>query len=84
MVKAQVISYCAVIGSVDELESIQWAEAVQRCLPLYWDSVAVGDGAEWIDRIYQQCYNDLVRVVDWYHACELLEGQNLVQMRQEM
>lgn len=72
MVKAQAISYCAVLGSVDEFEPIQWAEACRRHLPLCWDTVVMGDGAEWIDRIYQQCYADSIRVVDWYHACEHL------------
>jgi hypothetical protein len=72
MVKAQAISYCAVLGSVDEFEPIQWAEACRRQLPSCWDTVVIGDGAEWIDRIYQQCYPDSIRVVDWYHACEHL------------
>jgi len=73
-VKAQAISYCATLGSVDEFEPVQWAEACRRQLPRCWDSVVLGDGAEWIDRIHQTCYPDAVRVVDWYHACEHLAG----------
>jgi len=72
MVKARQISYCAVLGSVDEFEPVQWAEAQRRGLPKCWDSVVLGDGAEWIDRIYQNCYYDSIRIVDWYHACEHL------------
>jgi hypothetical protein len=72
MVKATQISYCAVLGSVDEFEPVQWAEAQCRGLPLCWDSVVIGDGAEWIDRIYLNCYYDSFRVIDWYHACEHL------------
>jgi len=72
MVKATQISYCAVLGSVDDFEPVQWAEAQRRGLPGCWDSVVIGDGAEWIDRIYLTCYYDSFRVVDWYHACEHL------------
>lgn len=75
-VKAQAISYCATLGSVDEFEPVQWAEACRRQLPRCWDSVVLGDGAEWIDRIHQTCYPDAVRVVDWYHACDLNFAQN--------
>lgn len=74
MVKAWQISYCAVLGSVDEFEPIQWAEAQRRGLTQCWDKVVLGDGAEWIDRIYQNCYDDAIRIVDWYHACEHLAG----------
>lgn len=74
MVKAQALSYCAVLGSVDEFEPIQWAEACRRHLPLCWDRVVIGDGAEWIDRIYQNCYDDSFWIIDWYHACEHLAG----------
>ena len=72
MVKATAISYCAVLGSVDEFEPYLWAEACRRQLPLCWDTVLMGDGAEWIDGLYQRCYYDSIRIVDWYHACEHL------------
>jgi hypothetical protein len=74
MVKAKAVSYCARLGSVEEFEPLQWAEAVRRGLPRCWESVVIGDGAEWIDRIYAACYYDSVRIVDWYHACEHLGG----------
>ena len=72
MVKASVISYCAVLGSVDEFEPYLWAEACRRHVPRCWDTVLIGDGAEWIDGLYQRCYYDSIRIVDWYHACEHL------------
>jgi hypothetical protein len=72
MVKATAISYCAVLGSVEEFEPYLWAEASRRDLPLCWDTVLIGDGAEWIDGLYQRCYYDSIRIVDWYHACEHL------------
>ena len=74
MVKAAAISYCAVLGSVEEFEPYLWAEACRRQLPLGWDTVLIGDGAEWIDGLYQRCYYDAIRIVDWYHACEHLAG----------
>lgn len=74
MVRATQISYCAVLGSVDEFEPVQWTEAERRGLPSCWDSVVIGDGAEWIDRIYLDCYYGSFRIVDWYHACEHLAG----------
>ena len=58
MVKAAAISYCAVLGSVDEFEPYLGAEACRRQLPLCWDTVLIGDGAEWIDGLYQRCYYD--------------------------
>jgi hypothetical protein len=72
MVKAVDISYCAVLGSVDEFEPYLWAEACRRQVPQCWDSVLIGDGAEWIDGLYQRCYYGSIRIVDWYHACEHL------------
>ena len=72
MVKARRLSYSAYLGSVEEFEPYQWAEAQRRQLPQCWDTLVIGDGADWIDRIQQQCYADAVRVVDWYHACEHL------------
>ena len=74
MVKATAISYCALLGSVEEFEPYLWAEACRRQLPLCWDTVLIGDGAEWIDGLYQRCFYDSVRIVDWYHACEHLAG----------
>jgi hypothetical protein len=74
MVRAEAISYCAVLGSVEEFEPMQWNEAQKRQLPQCWDSVVVGDGADWIDRIHATCYHGSERVVDWYHACEHLGG----------
>ena len=74
MVKATAISYCAVMGSVDEFEPCLWAEACRRQVPLCWDTVLMGDGAEWIDGLYQRCYYDSIRIVDWDHACEHLAG----------
>jgi hypothetical protein len=72
MVKATAISYCATLGSVDEFEPYLWAEASRRQVPQCWDTVFMGDGAEWIDGLYQRCYYDSTRIVDWYHACEHL------------
>ena len=74
MVKATAISNCAVLGSVDEFEPYLWAEACHRHVPRCWDTVLIGDGAEWIDGLYQRCYYDAIRIVDWYHACEHLAG----------
>jgi hypothetical protein len=74
MVKATAISYCAVLGGVDEFEPYLWAEASRREVPLCWDTVLIGDGAEWIDGLYQRCYYHSIRIVDWYHACEHLTG----------
>ena len=74
MVKATSISYCATLGSVDEFEPYLWAEATRRQVPSCWDTVVIGDGAEWIDSLYQRCYYDAIRIVDWYHACEHLGG----------
>lgn len=74
MVKATDISYCATLGSVDEFEPYLWAEAVRRQVPSCWDTVLIGDGTEWIDSLYQRCYYDSIRIVDWYHACEHLGG----------
>jgi hypothetical protein len=74
MVKAETVSYCALLGSVEEFEPLQWAEAIRRQLPRCWESVVIGDGAEWIDRIYSKCYYDSERIIDWYHACEHLGG----------
>jgi len=74
MVRAEAISYCAVLGSVEEFEPVQWSEAQKRQLPQCWDSVVIGDGADWIDRIYATCYQESERIVDWYHACAHLGG----------
>ena len=74
MVKAEAISYCALLGSVENFEPLQWAEALRRQLPSCWESVVIGDGADWIDRIYAKCYYDAERIIDWYHACEHLGG----------
>jgi hypothetical protein len=74
MVKAEAVSYCARLGSVEDFEPLQWAEALRRQLPRCWESVVIGDGAEWIDRIYAKCYYDAERIIDWYHACEHLGG----------
>ena len=74
MVKAAAVSYCAVLGSVDEFEPYLWAEACRRQVPACWDTVLIGDGAEWIDGLHQRCYYDSIRIVDWYHACEHLAG----------
>jgi hypothetical protein len=73
-VRAEAVSYCAVLGSVDEFEPYLWAEACRRYVPRCWDTVLIGDGAEWIDGLYQRCYYDSIRIVDWYHACEHLAG----------
>jgi hypothetical protein len=72
MVKAEAVSYCAVLGSVAEFEPLQWAEAMRRQLPLCWESALIGDAADWIDRIHAGCYYDSERIVDWYHACDHL------------
>jgi len=74
MVKAEAISYCALLGSVENFEPLQWAETLRRQLPSCWESVVIGDAADWIDRIYAKCYYDSERIIDWYHACEHLGG----------
>lgn len=47
---------------------------LRRQLPRCWESGVIGDGADWIDRIYAKCYYDSERIIDWYHACEHLAG----------
>jgi len=47
---------------------------LRRQLPRCWESGVIGDGADWIDRIYAKCYYDSERIIDWYHASEHLGG----------
>jgi hypothetical protein len=72
MVKAQAISYCAHLGSVDDFEPLLWAEASRRQFAQCWETVFISDGAEWLDRLYRTDFYESTRIIDWYHACEHL------------
>lgn len=71
------IAYCAVVGSVVEFRPALWELAVRHDVPRAADSSVVGDGAEWIWNLANDCFPDSVQVVDWFHACEHLAGAAL-------
>jgi hypothetical protein len=68
------IDYHAVIGSAEALGPGLWALAVRRAVPSAADSVVVADGAEWIWKLADNYFPDSVQIVDWFHACEHLNG----------
>lgn len=71
------IAYRAVLGGVEEFKPALWELAVRQDVPSAADSSVVGDGAEWIWNLANECFPDSVQVVDWYHACEHLANAAL-------
>lgn len=66
------MSYCAVLGSVNEFAPALWALAVERQLPQAADLSLTADGAEWIWNLAADYFPDAVQIVDWYHATQHL------------
>jgi hypothetical protein len=64
------MSYCAVLGTVNEFAPALWALAVERQLPQAADLSVTADGAEWIWNLAADYFPDGVQIVDWYHATE--------------
>ncbi len=71
------IDYCAVVGSVEDFRPAMWALGMQHDVLRAADSSVVGDGAEWIWNVADDCFPDSVQVVDWFHACEHLADASL-------
>jgi hypothetical protein len=61
-------TYTGAIESAEEFARRIYAEAWQRGWSRALRKVVLGDGAEWIWNIAQQCFPGAVQIVDLYHA----------------
>ena len=65
-------SYQGGIWDADTLARYQYAEARRRGVDGWQETVAVQDGASWIQRVIEMNFVAPVCILDWYHAQERL------------
>jgi hypothetical protein len=65
-------TYAAHLGGPETFGRQIWAEARQRHWMQAADSLAIGDGAQWIWNLVSEHFYASHQVVDWFHATEHL------------
>jgi hypothetical protein len=67
-------TYLTKFCDVADFGSLLRSEAMKRGYANAMKTVFIGDGAEWIWNIADDCFKDAVQIVDFYHACEHLHS----------
>jgi len=67
-------TYLTKFCDVADFGALLRSEAMKRGYANARKTVFIGDGAEWIWNIADDCFKDAVQIVDFYHACEHLHS----------
>ena len=65
-------SYVTHLGGPERFGQLVWTEALRRGWTRAGDTLALGDGAEWIWNQVKDHFYDSRQAVDWYHASQHL------------
>ena len=65
-------TYLSAFCAVSDFGTMLRSEALKRGYAAAKKTVFIGDGAEWIWNMVNDCFKDAVQIVDFYHACEHL------------